>query len=149
MRDSEDGPQLGEILGFGPQPLDEMSADLGHGVWLGRGSTTETISTVSWHKHRIYRDTQEIGSVDYWACHTCREVLLGEIGLIEQSQRQGYGHRVLEQLRRDLPGYRWRTTGTKLNSGPFWRRMRTLHPGEYYDTTDERGRPCPHVTAAL
>ncbi|MQA82389.1 MAG: hypothetical protein GEV10_28665 [Streptosporangiales bacterium] len=92
---------------------------------------------------RIYRDDQDIGGVDFWACRTCQYVLLGEIGLVEAEQNKGLGRRVLERLRNDLPGYRWYITLAKRGSETFWRRLRETHPGEYATGA------CPHIQASL
>lgn len=136
------------VVSFGPlkpEPGGDMVSD---NVRLGPGRPTPESNEVTWENRHLYRDDIEIGSVDYWTCHTCRRVLLGEIGLIETEQRRGTGTRVLALLRQQLPGYSWCTTATKIGSEPFWARIRQAHPGEYYDFSDggaKYGRSCAHI----
>ncbi|MFC9249988.1 hypothetical protein [Amycolatopsis thailandensis] len=105
--------------------------DLGDEVWLSPSQPGHDGETVTFHAHRIYRSGVEIGGVDYQVCHACRAVLLGELALADEEQRHGLGTRVLDRLRRDLPGYRWAITPEKPAARPFWDRIRATHPGEY------------------
>ncbi len=105
--------------------------DLGDEVWLNPSQTRHDGGTVTFHTHRIYRGAVEAGGIDYQVCHACRTVLLGELELAEQEQRHGIGSRVLDRLRRDLPGYRWSITPEKPAARPFWDRIRATHPGDY------------------
>lgn len=91
---------------------------------------------------------QQIGSGDYRACSMCRWVQLGEIGLLDWEQRRGLGRRTMTHLRTRLPGYRWLLTPMKRASEPFWHRLQSTYPDEYYDGRDPRGYPCHHMRAA-
>lgn len=91
---------------------------------------------VTWRRFTVHRSTpggeRQIGSGDYWACHTCRYVLLGEIGFLDEEQRRGRGTRVLEHLRGEVMGYRWCLTPIKRASKPFWERLQEVYPGDYH-----------------
>ncbi|MEV6909469.1 hypothetical protein [Amycolatopsis sp. NPDC051071] len=116
--------------------------DLGDEVWLSPYRPRHD-ETVTFHVHRIYRAGTEIGTIDYQVCHACRTALIGELDLSEQVRRHGIGTRVLDQLRRDLPNYRWAITPEKPAARPFWDWIRAAHPGEY----GLGGRPlgCAHL----
>lgn len=122
--------------------------DVGQGVTLrtaGFRKEPTAAGNVTWINWRIWRgQTDDIGGIDYNACHTCQTVLLNEIGIIASEQNHGLGRRVIEALRADLPGYRWHTTPAKTRSRPFWNRLQHAHPGEYH--TSGTG-PCGHLEA--
>jgi hypothetical protein len=90
---------LDDVLHIGPLPVVPGGADLGDGVRLASGHRHAENAQVTAFQHTIYRDDVHIGSVDYDACHACRCVMLGEIGLVDDEQRHGIGTRVLAQLR--------------------------------------------------
>ncbi|RSD26420.1 hypothetical protein [Amycolatopsis eburnea] len=122
---------LEDVLHHGQLPVEPGGTDLGDGVRLSPGHSHVENAQVTAFEHKIYRDDVHIGSVDYDACHACRCVMLGEIGLVDNEQRRGIGTRVLAQLRTELPSYRWFITPEKTSSRPFWARIRATYPGEY------------------
>lgn len=130
---SEEGipRSLEDILYLGPLPVVSSGTGLGAGVRLSPARSHVENEQVTTVQHTIYRDDVRIGSVDYDACHTCRCVMLGEIGLTDAEQRHGIGTNVLAALRRQLPGYRWFITPETTPSRPFWARIRATYPGEY------------------
>lgn len=123
--------------------------DIGGGVVLvptGQRWESPTVTWVSWRFRRSAADGGiEIGGVDYAACHLCRQVLLGEIGLVGGEQNQGLGRRGLEVLRADLFSYRWYITPPKPRSRTFWERLAQAHPGEYCPPAADL---CPHLQEA-
>jgi hypothetical protein len=119
------------VLEFRQHPIDPGGTDLGDGVRIAPAHRQDDTPTTSSFVHHIYRSDRDIGSVDYQACHTCRAVMLGEIGLVDDEQRRGIGTRVLARLREELPGYQWFITPEKTASRPFWAQIRVTYPGEY------------------
>lgn len=119
------------------------TVDLGDEVWLSPSQPRFDGETVTFHVHRIYRGGVEISGIDYQVCHACKTALLGELELVDDAQRHGIGSRVLDRLRRDLPGYRWAITPEKATAQPFWDAIRRAYPGEY----DLGARPlgCTHL----
>ncbi|HEY3481140.1 MAG TPA: hypothetical protein VGL02_19790 [Streptomyces sp.] len=122
---------LEDVLRIGQLPVVPGGTHLAGGVRLSPAHPHTETPQVTAFQHAIYRDDVHIGSVDYDACHACRCVVLGEIGLVDDEQRHGLGTRVLAELRRQLPGYRWFITPEKTSSRPFWVKLRAAYPGEY------------------
>ncbi len=104
--------------------------DLGDEVQLNP-SPPGHAGTVTFHAHRVYQAGTEVGGIDYRVCHACRTVLIGELALTDDTRRHGIGTRILDRLRRDLPGYRWAITPEKTAARPFWDSVRAAHPGDY------------------
>lgn len=140
------------VVQFGQREPERGGDTVRDDVRLTAGQVDHESDVVTWHKRWLYRNALEIGSVDFWACHTCRRALLGEIGIVEPEQRRGLGSRVLRLLRSQLEGYTWCTTAAKTGSEQFWARMRRDYPGEYYDHGDggdDLGRACAHIDTVM
>jgi hypothetical protein len=128
------------VLQFRQHEVDPGGVDLGDGVRLGPAHRQDDTPVTSSYVHRVYRGELEIGGIDYHTCHTCRTVMLGEIGLLDAEQRRGIGTRVLAQQREELPGYRWFITPEKPASRPFWARIRATYPGSTCSAPRQRSR---------
>lgn len=120
---------------------------LAGGARLELANQTQESDEVSWCSWRLFYEQHDIGGIDYWACRPCRQVLLGQIGLVASKQRQGLGREVVEQLRAQLPGYSWHTTPTNPTSQSFWRRLQQTYAGEYH--VFHHGAGCRHIGATL
>ncbi|MCP2293972.1 hypothetical protein APR11_000376 [Nocardia amikacinitolerans] len=102
------------------------------------GRATDMRSIELWHRDQ---PGWSIGKVRFLICHECRRGFIGNIDVQKNMCGQGIAARALADLRKQVPGYSWRTSLHLPGSKSFWLLI-AERTGEDYTDTD---RTCTHM----
>jgi hypothetical protein len=91
-----------------------------------------------WHRDQ---PGWSIGKVRFLICHECRRGFIGNIDVQKDMWGRGSATRALADLRKQVPGYMWRTSPHLLGAKSFWLLI-AERTGEDYIDTD---RTCTHM----
>ncbi|QLY29261.1 hypothetical protein H0264_28860 [Nocardia huaxiensis] len=109
-----------------------------YGPPVGEGSADAFRSITFWH-----RDYQggPVGKLNFLICHECRRGFIGDLNVQTSLQGHGIATRALAELRKQVPGYTWRTSLHLLSGKSFWTLL-AERTGEDYGDVD---RTCEHM----
>lgn len=85
---------------------------------------------------------EAVGELIFQLCHECHVGYIGKITTDEPFQGRGIATRALRLIRHGNEGYRWTTSGQRLEARSFWRRMGRRWSGY------EMGDTCSHLRAS-
>jgi hypothetical protein len=115
--------------------------------WYRRLEARLTVTVVSGtydnasYQERIFMiGNEDVGHVVFQICRPCRAGYIGKISVYEPYQDRGIATRALADLRAEVPGYRWSTSGQYSTARTFWRRTSRQAGGGY-----ETAGPCEHI----
>lgn len=113
-----------------------------YGPQIAEGRATDKRTITFFHRDQA---VWPVGKVSYLICHQCRRGFIGNIEVQTNHQGHGIASHALAHIRRQVPGYTWRTSLHLPGAKSFWLLIADRTGEDYTDT--ETDRVCEHMAA--